>query len=148
MNYTSLIIIHLLAATIWTGGHIVLCLAVLPKVMKERSVERLLDFEQGYEKVGMPALIIQVISGLMLAHHWLPDVTLWLDGNNPIAQGIQYKLAFLGLTLCLALDARFRVIPKLSQASLWDMAWHIAAVTILSIAFVIAGAGFRLGLWS
>ena len=148
MSYNSLIIIHLIAATIWTGGHIVLCFAILPRVLKEGSPERLLDFEQAYEKVGMPALLIQIVSGLLLAHHWLPDISLWFDGNNPIAQGIQYKLAFLGLTFCLALDARFRVIPKLSQANLWDMAWHILAVTLLSIAFIVAGAGFRLGIWS
>lgn len=148
MSYNSLIIIHLIAATIWTGGHIVLCFAVLPRVLKEGSPERLLDFEQAYEKVGMPALLIQIVSGLMLAHHWLPDFSMWFDGNNPIAQGIQYKLAFLGLTFCLALDARLRVIPKLSQTNLWDMAWHILAVTLLSVAFIVAGAGFRLGIWS
>ncbi|MCV6621429.1 MAG: CopD family protein [Cellvibrionaceae bacterium] len=148
MSYSSLIIIHILAATIWTGGHIVLSLAVLPKVLKERSPERLLDFESAYEKIGMPALVAQIITGLLLAHHWLPEPSQWLNSANPIAQGIQYKLLLLGLTFCLALDARFRVIPRLSRANLWDMAWHIIAVTCLSIAFVIVGAGFKLGFWT
>ncbi|MBB6521057.1 CopD family protein [Pseudoteredinibacter isoporae] len=147
MSHSTLVILHLLGAAVWTGGHIVLCLAVLPKVLKERSPERLLDFESSYEKIGMPALLTQVVTGFMLAYHWLPDPSLWFQSGNPIAQGIQYKLAFLGLTMALALDARFRVIPKLSQHNLWDMAWHIIAVTVLSVGFLIAGAAFRLGLW-
>ena len=43
--YGLLLLLHLLAATIWTGGHIVLSLVVLPKVLKEQSPEQLLNFE-------------------------------------------------------------------------------------------------------
>ena len=32
-----LLSLHILAATIWTGGHIVLNVVVLPRVLKERS---------------------------------------------------------------------------------------------------------------
>jgi putative copper export protein len=56
-----------LAATTWTGGHLVLSIVVLPPVLKERSPSELLRFESVYDKIGMPALVVQVVTGLMLA---------------------------------------------------------------------------------
>ena len=140
-----LLALHIIAATIWTGGHIVLSLVVLPSVLKNRNPQQLLDFEQVYEKIGMPALIIQVVTGLMLAHRMLPDVTLWFDTSIPLSHGIMAKLLLLALTVLFALDARFRVIPKLSSANLWDMAWHIIPVTVISVLFVLVGVSFRVG---
>ena len=61
------LLLHVLAATIWTGGHLILALTVLPPALKEKSPSALLRFESGYERVGIPALVIQVVTGLMLA---------------------------------------------------------------------------------
>ena len=143
--YGLALLLHILAATIWTGGHIVLSVVVLPKVLRERSPARLLEFESVYEKIGMPVLIIQVITGLFLAYRMLPDVSQWLDFSNPIAHPILLKLSLLTLTLCFAMSARFRVIPHLSDKNLTTMAWHIIPVTIISILFVITGVSFRTG---
>ncbi|AIW15831.1 CopD family protein [Vibrio tubiashii] len=143
--YGLLVTLHILAATIWTGGHIVLAVVVLPRVLRERSAQRLLDFESVYEKIGMPALVIQIITGLMLAYRMLPDVSLWFDMSIPISHGIVAKLTLLLLTFLFALDARFRVIPKLSESNLTDMALHIIPVTVFSILFVIVGVSFRVG---
>ena len=143
--YGILILLHMLAATIWTGGHIILSVVVLPKVLKEQSPKALLDFESVYEKIGMPALIVQVVTGLMLAHRMLPDIAQWFNATNPIAHSIMTKLALLALTLGFALDARFRVIPNLSPANLKVMAWHIIPVTLFSILFVVVGVSFRTG---
>ncbi|EGA67941.1 hypothetical protein VISI1226_08439 [Vibrio sinaloensis DSM 21326] len=143
--YGILLSLHLIAATIWTGGHIVLAVVVLPRVLRERNPTRLLEFESVYERVGMPALVIQIITGLMLAYRMLPDVSLWFDMSIPLAHGIAVKLTLLALTFIFALDARFRVIPKLSQANLIDMALHIIPVTLFSILFVLVGVSFRVG---
>ncbi len=143
--YGLALLLHILAATIWTGGHIVLSVVVLPRVLRERSPARLLEFESVYEKIGMPALIIQVITGLYLAYRMLPDVSQWLDFSNPVAHPILLKLSLLALTLGFAMSARFRVIPHLSEKNLVTMAWHIIPVTIFSILFVITGVSFRTG---
>ncbi len=143
--YGILILLHMLAATIWTGGPIILSVVVLPKVLKEQSPQALLDFESVYEKIGMPALIVQVVTGLMLAHRMLPDIAQWFNAANPIAHSIMAKLALLTLTIGFALDARFRVIPNLSPANLKVMAWHIIPVTLFSILFVVVGVSFRTG---
>jgi len=136
---------HILAATIWTGGHIILSCVILPRVLKHRDAQALEQFESAYEKIGMPALIIQIITGLMLAYTMLPDVALWFDFSNPVAHAIVAKLTLLGLTVLFALDARFRVVPKLSADNLVDMAWHIVPVTLFSILFVLVGVSFRTG---
>ncbi|WP_420807246.1 copper resistance protein CopD [Alteromonas facilis] len=140
-----MILAHILGATVWTGGHIVLALAVLPRVLKEKSPQRLLEFESAFERIGKPAMLIQIVTGLLLAHRLLPDISLWLDWSNPISRVIAIKFILLTLTILLAVDAKLRVLPKLSQQNLWDMALHIIAVTLLSIIFVIVGVSFKTG---
>lgn len=143
--YGILLLLHILGATIWTGGHIVLSVVILPRVLRERSAQRLLEFESVYEKIGMPALIIQILTGLYLAYRLLPDVSQWVNLANPVSHAIIAKFTLLALTLCFAIHARFRVIPFLSQANLKTMAWHIIPVTVLSVLFVFVGVSFRTG---
>ncbi|MBP6999555.1 MAG: CopD family protein [Tepidiphilus sp.] len=143
--YGILLLLHILAATIWTGGHIVLSVVVLPKVLREKSPEALLAFESVYEKIGMPALIVQVVTGIMLAYRVVPDFAQWFNVSNSIAHPIMAKLGLLALTVVFAVDARFRVIPNLSPATLKVMAWHIIPVTVFSVLFVVVGVSFRTG---
>lgn len=143
--YGILLLLHLLGATVWTGGHIVLAVVVLPRVLEERSPETLLAFESVYEKIGMPALIVQVVTGLLLAHRLVPDIGEWFNMANPVSHSIAAKLIFLALTAGFAVNARFRVIPTLSKDNLEVMAGHIVAVTVLSVLFVIVGVSFRTG---
>jgi len=104
-----------------------------------------LAFESAFEKIGMPALILQIVTGVMLAYRLIPDVGLWFDMSNPVAKGVVAKLTLLTLTFLFALNARFRVIPNLNKENLHIMAWHIVSVTIISILFVIVGVSFRAG---
>lgn len=143
--YGTLLLIHILAATIWTGGHIVLSVVVLPRVLKERSVKRLLEFESVYERIGMPAMILQVITGLALVHLRMPKVSTWFDVSNPASYPVMAKLGLLGLTLALAVNARFWVIPNLTPETLPVMGRRIVSVTVLSVLFVIVGVSFRTG---
>ncbi|MCL6417380.1 CopD family protein [Aestuariirhabdus sp. Z084] len=143
--YGLLLLLHILGATIWTGGHIVLASIILPRALQERSPERLLEFESRFEKIGMPALIVQIVTGLMLAHRLVPNINQWFDMSNPLAHGIAAKLTLLALTFGFALNARLRVIPSLSQDTLPTMAWHIFPVTLFSILFVTVGVAFRTG---
>jgi len=139
------LLLHVLSATIWTGGHLVLALAVLPRVLKERSTAELLRFESAYEKIGMPALAIQVLTGLWMAYSLVPDFGSWLAADNAVSQLILLKLILLLLTVLVAVDARLRIIPRLSADSLPAMARRIGAVTLLSVLFVVVGVSFRTG---
>lgn len=145
ISFALVLTFHVLAATIWTGGHIVLATVILPRVLRDRASEDLLKFEAGYERIGIPALLIQVISGIWLAFHVLPGFANWFDMSNPVARLIMFKLVLLLLTAAFAVDARLRIIPKLSENNLVSLAWHIVPVTIVSVLFVIVGVAFRTG---
>ncbi|HJV51465.1 MAG TPA: CopD family protein [Noviherbaspirillum sp.] len=144
--YSYVLLLHVLAATVWTGGHLVLALAVLPRALAARNPAILLEFESGYERAGMPALLIQAASGLWMAHTMLPDVAAWFSFATPQAKLIALKLALLATTVLLALDARLRIIPRLSAETLPVMARRIALVTLVSVLFVVVGVSFRGGL--
>jgi hypothetical protein len=123
----------------------VLALTVLPRVLAERSPSELLRFESAYERIGLPALLIQVATGLWLAHRMLPDVTRWLSFDDSVSRLIGAKLALLAVTVAFAADARLRIIPRLSEETLGSLAWHIDPVTIVSVLFVVVGVSFRTG---
>ncbi|MCP5360420.1 MAG: CopD family protein [Steroidobacteraceae bacterium] len=139
------LLLHLLAATIWVGGHLILALAILPRALRRQSVAELLQYESAYERIGLPALLIQVISGVMLAHTVVPDIGRWVDLSDPIGRLVGLKLGLLALTAVFALDARLRLIPRLSSSRLTALAWHIIPVTVISVLFVVVGLSFRTG---
>lgn len=143
--YPYIILIHVMAAMIWTGGHIVLATLILPKALREKDPEILLDFENGFERIGMPALFIQIASGLWLAYQMVPNISEWFSFETYAGGMIALKLGTLGLTAAFALNARFRVVPTLSADTLVLFAWHIVPVTVLSICFVVLGVGVHLG---
>ncbi len=144
--YRYILLLHVLAATIWTGGHLVLALRILPGVLRSRSAAMLLDFERRYEALGMSALAVQVLTGPWLAARLVPPA-MWLSVGNPYSRLVLTKLVCLVLTAALAIDARFRVLPRLSDENVTSMVPHISGVTTLGVIFVIAGVGFRVGGW-
>ena len=95
--------------------------------------------------MGIPALLVQVVTGIWLAHRLLPEPGRWVAFDTPVGTLIGVKLALLLATVLLALHARFRIIPTLSERTLMTLAWHIAAVTIVSVMFVLVGVAFRTG---
>ena len=109
-----------------------------------RDVQAIRDFEERFELIGIPALLIQVLTGLALAYlHVQPGQ--WFSFEDHYATTIALKLILLGTTILFALDARLRIIPRLDESRLWSLAWHIIPVTILSVLFVILGATARGG---
>ena len=143
--YALMLFLHVLGATVWTGGHLVLALTWLPRVLRERSPEQLLRFEQGYERIGMPALVLQIVTGLWMAYQMVPSVAQWLSPDTPVARAIALKLVLLLCTALIAAHARLRVIPRLSADTLPLMAWHVGAVTLLSVGFAAVGVSLRFG---
>ena len=146
--YQFILITHILAATLWTGGHLLLALGFLPVSLRERNVALIKQFEQRFEPVGLPALAIQIITGLWLANAMQPDWSRWIGFQDPADSLIFTKLLLLLATVTLAVHARLKLIPHLRPATLPMLAWHIVGVTLLSVLFVIAGVGLRTrGFW-
>jgi putative copper export protein len=141
--HTLVLLLHLLGASVWVGGHLMLVAVVLPCALRKRSVRRLMNFEKQFERVGIPALIIQVVTGVWLASD-LVAPSNWFDGT-PLARAVVIKLGLLLLTALLAVDARLRIIPKLKPENLTSLAFHIVPVTVVSVLFVITGIVLRFG---
>jgi len=142
--YATIIAMHILGACIWAGGHITLATAVLPRALREGRAQIVLDFERGYERIGLTALGAQVATGLWLTHFRLGAVGNWFQ-SNPLAHVFQLKLTLLAATVAIAAHARLRVIPQLEDRTLPHLAVHIFAITTLAVLFVIAGVLFRVG---
>jgi putative copper export protein len=146
--YRLLIILHILGATIWVGGHLVLSLTILPRALRERDPAIIRQFEEGYERIGIPALIIQVLTGLILAFHWAPDVGSWFQPSTFQASLITVKLGLLAMTVALAAHARLKIIPSLDSNNLRKLGAHIIAVTTIGVIMVVLGVAIRTGgLW-
>jgi putative copper export protein len=139
------VILHLVGASVWVGGHLVLSLAVLPRALRAGDPAIVRDFEAGFEKIGIPALLLQVATGLVLAHHWAPSLRTWLAPETPQTRFILGKLALLACTIALAAHARLRIIPRLDASNLRLLAYHVVAVTVLGILFLVFGVAIRTG---
>jgi putative copper export protein len=143
--HAVLLLLHVLGATVWTGGHLVFALSVLPRAMHARDVAAVHAFEAGYERLGIGALVLQVATGLALAWTYFPDAEAWFVDASPVARLVRVKLALLAATLALAAHVRLRVLPRLDAARLPLLYAHVLAVTAVAVGFVVAGVGLRLG---
>ncbi|NJK51847.1 MAG: copper resistance protein CopD [Leptolyngbyaceae cyanobacterium SU_3_3] len=145
MLFKILVILHTLGATVWTGGHLVLAVTVLPQALKTRDPDRIHQFEEHFEGFGLAALLLQVITGLWLTWIYFPGLQNFWAFDSFLSRYIGIKLGLLLATLALAVHARFLIIPKLTKETLNSLAYHIVGVTTLAVLFVILGAGIRLG---
>lgn len=143
--FSLLVIVHALAATVWTGGHLVLDLGVLPRALREGRTAPIRAFEETFEPLGLTAFAIQVVTGLWMGWIYLPHFQGLFNPQNPIGLLVGTKLLLLVGTAALAVHARLRLIPNLRDDNLSGLAWHIRGTTALAIAFVVVGALIRLG---
>ncbi len=135
--YQILQTLHVLFATVWVGGFITLLMAYGAE-LRRGTTNPLLDFERRYEKIGLPSLIFAAATGVaMLYVGW---------GKWPMAAHI--KMGFFVLLILTYLHARLRLIPRFKRGEdVGDLLFlHVAAVTVISVAFVVLGATMRFGM--
>ncbi len=145
MLFKLLILLHTLGATVWTGGHLVLAVTVLPTALKQRDPAIIHQFEEHFENFGLVALVLQVITGLWLTWIYFPGFQGFWGFDSFLSTYIGLKLLLLLGTLALAIHARFFIIPKLTKETLNSLVYHIVGVTTLAVLFVGLGAGIRVG---
>jgi putative copper export protein len=134
--YQILQTLHVLFATVWVGGYITLLMAYGAE-LRRGATNPLLDFERRYEKIGLPSLIFAAATGLaMLYVGW---------GKWPMAAHI--KMGLFVILILIYLHARLRLTPRLKRGENVGglLLLHVAAVTAISVAFVVLGATIRFG---
>ncbi|MDX9752272.1 MAG: CopD family protein [Flavobacteriales bacterium] len=140
-----MIILHLLGACIWVGGHLVLLLGVLPRALRERDPSAVLRFEQGYERIGIPALLVQAVTGIWLASRYVPGLWPAFTFGDPLRSAVAIKLLLLLGTVLTGVHARLWVLPRLTPQRMSNMALHVAVVTLMALALLYVGAFIRTG---
>lgn len=143
-----LLVLHLIAATIWVGGHLVLAIGYLPKALKHKDFSYIGNFEKTYEPIGMPSLAVLVITGILMAYDYNAGFSSWFSFASPIERVVSLKLAFFLTSICFAISAQTRVLPKLRKGQinkLPEMAVHIICVTLIGVMMVILGSLVRIG---
>ena len=140
-----LIFVHMLGATVWTGGHLVLALVILPRARRAGDPRIVQEFEVGYERMAVPALLAQVATGVWLAVRAKPDDVAWSQLMTFPVSHIALKLLLLMGILALAVHAKLRVLPQLEAGLLGLYGRHVWAVTVLSVGLVALGVGLSTG---
>ncbi len=146
-----LLFLHIVGASIWVGGHLYLITIIVPQALRHQDSTHLLKFEAGFERLGMTALVLQVVTGLIMAKLYLGTWAELLNHKNQLAALISMKLLWLGLSIVTALSAQLIVIPKVkknpSDARLRRLfILHIMLIGLLSLIFVATGVLFRVGM--
>ena len=144
-GYKLIVLIHVLFATIWVGGHLILSIGFLPRALKQKDPAIIQQFESKYEPIGLPALAILVLTGLWLRIFYDSQLLGWFTFRGSLATHLALKVILVVLTLILAIHARFRIIPKLKPENLKALAFHIIAVTVIGVLLVILGVSIRTG---
>lgn len=147
MNHHLLLIVHLIAASIWVGGHMYLVICILPKVLRENNSSLLLQFEKTYEPIGMTSLLLLVITGIWMTLQFGIAPSRWFSFSSSIERVTSTKLLLLFFTVCFAVSAQVRVIPKIKRGAgkLPEMAVHIIGVSLLGLAMLVLGNFVRYG---
>lgn len=148
MNYHHILLtFHLLSAAIWVGGHILLLLRYAPEAYKTSNKHLILQYESRYEKIGLPALVILVGTGIAMAMNYGVTPGEWFLFSTPIERAVSFKLLLLFITVAFALSAQLKVIPKLKAGSnnLLPLLWHIGFVTTIGIIMLVLGSYVRFG---
>lgn len=142
MNHQLLLIIHLICAAIWVGGHLYVATIIIPKVLKTREASKMLNFEKSFEPLGMPALLILVITGIWMMYQYGVSFSKLFAFKNPIETAISLKVIFLLATVALAISAQTWVLPSVrkSPKRIPIMAVHVILVALLGVALLTVGS--------
>lgn len=140
-----LLIFHLLAATIWVGGHLFLSIRFLPQSLKMKDASIIKMFKDKFEPIGLPSLLILLITGILMAYDYDVTFTKWFSFSNAIEKIVSIKLILLFSTLILAVNAQLFVFPKLTSEKLIPAAVQIISVTLIGVAMLVLGSFVRIG---
>lgn len=145
MKHHFILIFHLLAATIWVGGHLFLAIRILPEALKKKDASILKNFKKKFEPIGMPSLLILLITGIAMAYDYDITYTQWFLFYSGIEKVISLKLILLFITFTLAISAEFLIFPKLKSSHMFVVSVFIITVTTISVVMLILGSLVRIG---
>ncbi|KAF2339092.1 CopD family protein [Flavobacterium ginsenosidimutans] len=140
-----ILIIHLLAATIWVGGHLLLAICYLPTALKKKDPKIILNFEKKFETLGMSSLVLLIVTGIWMAYDFGVTIETCFHFKSGFEKVVSLKLILLFCTFICAVCAQFYVIPNLNENNIKKIAVIILTVTSIGVAMLVLGSTLRYG---
>ncbi len=140
-----LLVVHLVCASVWVGGHLFLAICILPKALKNKDVFLLRNFKNNYEPIGMPSLILLVVTGIWMSYNYNLTLSTWFSFSNAIERVISVKLILLLCTFGLAVIADRIIFPKLNERNILRAGIFIYSVTLIGMIMIVLGSFIRYG---
>ncbi len=145
MKHHILLITHLITATIWVGGHLILLFRFVPESIKLKSINPINNFRKKFEPIGMPSLLILLFTGILMAYDYEITITKWFNFKGSIETIISLKLILFLITIILALSAVKFIFPNLKRKPTFVLIVFITIVTLIAITMLILGSFVRQG---
>lgn len=145
MYHHILLFVHIICACIWVGGHLILLCRYVPEALKEKSTKPILAFRKRYESIGMPSLLLLIVTGILMAYDFNVTASTWFHFANPLEKAISLKLILVLVTLLLASIATRFIFPKLSSQVKPILILFISLVTTIAMIIVFVGTTIRYG---
>jgi putative copper export protein len=145
MSHYLLLSVHILASTLWTGAYLLLALVLIPNARRSGDIQPILAFERRFDRLGMAALAVLVLSGFWLGFRWLPQTHLWFDVDLALGQTMLAKIVLVFVLVAAWAQARLRLLPVLGIERLAAYRVHVWVSLLCSLALILLGARFRFG---
>lgn len=146
MEKSVLIILHILGASIWIGGLLIMALGVLPKAKKANNSLLLRDYEGSFHILGMIALTLQFLTGFRLAMIYAGGMKGLFDFSNHAAVLFIWKLVLILLTMGLFVVFKKKTLSALTDSNISSASAMVWILTIIALALMILGLGFSRGI--
>lgn len=146
MEKTVLITLHILGASIWIGGMLILALGVLPKAKKTNDATLIKNFESSFHILGMIALTVQLLTGFRMAMIYAGSMGNLFDFDNHAAVLFIWKLVLILITMGVFVVFKKKTLSKLTNENISSASSMIWILTLLAIALLILGLGFSRGI--
>lgn len=141
----TLLILHLLGASVWLGGLMIFAIGVVPKARKEGSIARTRSFESSFHILGMIAITIQFLTGFRLAMIYVGGMKGLFDFSNHGAVLFLWKLILILVSMAV-----FIIFKKKLKAAADDNPCSVSPfvwlMLVLAIALMVLGLGFSRGI--
>lgn len=143
MSHHLLHFLHLVAASLWFGGVLVLALAVLPTLWRRDGSPTLPAIVLAIDRVNLAALGTLLATGYLLAWHWLPDAASWFQSDLRQADLIQLKWLLLIAAAALAGWARIYLLPTWTPSRRLALTVYVVGNVAIGLAMAWLGTRFR-----
>lgn len=145
MMHHILLLLHLMAASVWVGGHLFLSIRFLPEALKKKDPSKLINFKDKFEPLGLPSLLILLVTGILMAYDYDVTFSKWFSFSSAIERVVSIKLILIFTTVAMAINAQLFVFPKITSERLVPVAIQIITITLIGVAMLVFGSLVRIG---